>query len=148
VYGYARGAPQSEVDPTGEYAQALGGAVIFGGGNLAYQLYNNGGNLQCVNVGDVINWAFAGSGVSGLVSGLGRNTLGSFWLNEAGALRIYGPSGKFLRHFVDHASKKRAKDAARNAGNNAPVQHASPANGKPHFHPLKNGKKQRVHHNY
>jgi hypothetical protein len=46
-----------------------------------------------------------------------------------------GPSGKPVVHEADMSSKKRAKDAARNAGQGKPAQHPSPKVGKPHFHP-------------
>jgi RHS repeat-associated protein len=46
-----------------------------------------------------------------------------------------GPSGKPAHHEVDHSTVKGAKDAARVQGKRAPVKHASPARGKPHFHP-------------
>jgi RHS repeat-associated protein len=61
-----------------------------------------------------------------------------------------GPSGKPKIHQVDHATRKQAKDAARNAGKAAPTNHPSPTRGKPHFHPVdKAGQKiPGVHHNY
>ena len=48
---------------------------------------------------------------------------------------VLGPSGRPAVHDVDFSTKKGAKDAARNAGKGAPVQHPSPTRGDPHFHP-------------
>lgn len=62
--------------------------------------------------------------------------------------REIGPSGLPKRYVVQDATKKEAKDAARQAGNEAPINHPSPAVGGPHYHPVKDGVKQRVHHEY
>jgi len=62
-----------------------------------------------------------------------------------------GPSGKPTIQNIDHANKKNAKDAARNAGQGAPMQHPSPTRGKPHYHSTdRQGKKvpDGAHHNY
>jgi hypothetical protein len=61
-----------------------------------------------------------------------------------------GPSGKPMRHNVDHSSKKAAKDAARDAGDGPPIHHPSPKVGKPHYHSTDRAgdKKPGVHHNY
>ena len=45
------------MDPNGLWVNVAGGAVIGGIGNLGYQLWNNGGNLKCVDWGDVATWA-------------------------------------------------------------------------------------------
>ena len=60
-------------------------------------------------------------------------TAGGRPIDENGA--VLGPSGKPMIHEEDHPTKKRARDAARNEGKGAPVQHPSPTSGKPHFHP-------------
>jgi hypothetical protein len=53
-----------------------------------------------------------------------------------------GPSGKNQAHTIKNATKKGAKDAARNAGKGKPVKHASPAKGDSHYHPTdENGDK-------
>lgn len=61
-----------------------------------------------------------------------------------------GPSGKPKIHNVDHPNKKSAKDAARNDGQGAPMNHPSPTVGKPHYHPTDadGNKIPGVHHNY
>jgi hypothetical protein len=64
---------------------------------------------------------------------------------------VLGPSGKPAVHEVDYSTRKRAKDAARNEGKGAPVNHPTPAKGKPHFHPTaEDGTKvpASTHHNY
>ena len=65
--------------------------------------------------------------------------------------RPLGPSGKPSIHQVDSPTKKAAKDAARNAGQGAPMQHPTPRRGEPHFHPTdRKGKKipDGTHYNY
>jgi hypothetical protein len=47
-----------------------------------------------------------------------------------------GPSGKPMIHIIKHATRKAAKDAARNAGKRAPMNHRSPGRGGPHYHPV------------
>ena len=64
---------------------------------------------------------------------------------------VLGPSGKPAVHETDHATRKQAKDAARNEGKGAPVNHPSPRTGDPHYHPTgPDGKKipNSTHHNY
>ena len=64
--------------------------------------------------------------------------------------RPLGPSGKPMIHQKNFPTKKAAKDAARNAGNGAPMKHPSPRRGDQHFHPTRNGKKiaDGTHYNY
>ncbi|MBP6668247.1 MAG: hypothetical protein KA180_02285 [Gemmatimonadales bacterium] len=62
-----------------------------------------------------------------------------------------GPSGKPMVHNIDHPNRKAAKDAARNAGQGAPLHHPSPRVGDPHYHPVDgDGEKIRdgTHYNY
>jgi hypothetical protein len=72
---------------------------------------------------------------------------------STGADRSIGPSGKPKVHIVNHPTRKRAQDAARNDGRGQPMHHPSPERkgGSPHYHPVdKYGNKTRggVHHNY
>jgi len=65
--------------------------------------------------------------------------------------RPLGPSGKPMIHQVNPGGKKAAKDAARNAGEGAPIRHPSPRRGQPHYHPTnRSGKKipNGTHFNY
>jgi RHS repeat-associated protein len=67
-YIYAGANPVNRIDPDGRFWW-LAGAVIGGGANLAYQLYNNGGNWECVEWWNVADWAMLGSG-AGELAGL------------------------------------------------------------------------------
>jgi hypothetical protein len=64
-----------------------------------------------------------------------------------------GPSGLPKVNVVKHPSEKRARDAARSAGQRSPAKDASTTKGGPHYHPTnrdgsrKKGK-QNVHHEY
>jgi RHS repeat-associated protein len=63
-----------------------------------------------------------------------------------------GPSGQPKRHSVDHSTRKRAKDAARQSGKGEPIHNPSDVGQPPHFHAVdaqgnKIGK-QSPHHNY
>ena len=62
-YLYANGDPVNMIDPDGLFWRELGGAAILGGGNLTYQLYNNGGRLDCVDWWQVADWALLGTGL-------------------------------------------------------------------------------------
>ncbi|MDZ4707413.1 MAG: RHS repeat-associated core domain-containing protein [Saprospiraceae bacterium] len=64
-----------------------------------------------------------------------------------------GPSGKPQVNVVQYSSQKRAKDAARNEGNGAPVKHTNPTQGNRHYHATdKSGNKKptiySTHHEY
>ncbi|MFQ1701118.1 RHS repeat-associated core domain-containing protein [Loktanella agnita] len=69
VYGYALQNPGRYVDPKGEaiWLPAIAGAALFGGANLSYQLYMNGGDFRCVNWMEVGLWAAAGAFTGGLI---------------------------------------------------------------------------------
>ena len=66
-YAYVGNNPIDRIDPTGEFAVL--GSLIGGLGNLSYQLYENGGNINCVNWWQVGAWALTGSGAGSLVKG-------------------------------------------------------------------------------
>lgn len=63
-----------------------------------------------------------------------------------------GPSGKPKIHTVDHATRKRAKDAARRDGKGNPILHPNDVDQPPHFHAVDaDGNKigrQSPHHNF
>jgi RHS repeat-associated protein len=80
AYAYVNGSPMSATDPTGELA--LAGAVLGGLGNIAYQLYKNGGDLECVNLAEAASWALAGSG-AGLLGRAGLSGIGNFISNSS-----------------------------------------------------------------
>lgn len=62
----------------------------------------------------------------------------TYFVGETGAWvhNACGPSGKFLRHFLNFASRSRARDAAlgRTARGQRPMEHSNPSTGDPHFH--------------
>jgi RHS repeat-associated protein len=67
AYAYSRNNPVNMVDPTGELAWFIApiiGGLVGGGIDLAFQLIQNGGNLKCVDWGDVALSAGIGAGLS------------------------------------------------------------------------------------
>lgn len=79
-YLYARADPVNMIDPSGKVPALLvpiGGAIVFGGANLLYQLYMNGGRWDCVDPWEVGEWALTGAtitNVGGWYRGLLRAT--------------------------------------------------------------------------
>jgi RHS repeat-associated protein len=62
-----------------------------------------------------------------------------------------GPSGKPQVNKVEHPTRKKAKDAARNEGQGAPENHTNPNKGKQHYHATDregNKKPNSTHHEY
>jgi RHS repeat-associated protein len=68
-YIYANADPVNLIDPTGE-AWFVILPAIAGGGNLAYQLYHNGGQFGCVDWWEVGDWTLMGTGYGGAVRAL------------------------------------------------------------------------------
>ncbi len=65
--------------------------------------------------------------------------------------RPLGPSGKPMIHNPRFPHKKDARDAARRAGQGAPMKHPNPRRGNPHYHPTRrsgNKKQDGTHYNY
>jgi uncharacterized protein RhaS with RHS repeats len=65
--------------------------------------------------------------------------------------KALGPSGKPKIHTMDHPTRKRAKDAARDEGKGPPLNHPSDKGQPPHYHPVDECGEKAVgatHHNY
>ena len=89
-YAYAEGDPLNKTDPKGLWVNIAGGAVIGGLGNLGYQLWNNGGNFKCVDLGDVGKWALIG-GLTGALVPEGLIASGGMQ-----TVTRWGPAGKWV----------------------------------------------------
>jgi RHS repeat-associated protein len=90
-YIYANSDPVNLIDPTGE-AWFVILPAIAGGGNLAYQLYHNGGQFDCVDWWQVGDTALMGTGYGGAVRALatrgGRRIIRDILRDESGAVPI------------------------------------------------------------
>jgi RHS repeat-associated protein len=80
TYLYVGGNPISYMDPTGELGWI--GAAIGGGGNIAYQMWQNGGNWKCVNLAEAASWALTGSGAGLLARGALAGSASTFLRNN------------------------------------------------------------------
>ncbi|EJG0471906.1 RHS repeat protein [Vibrio parahaemolyticus] len=100
TYGYVHGNPLIRIDPTGEFAWG----VVFAGADLAWQLYQNGGNFKCVNWVDVGLSALGG----GLFSKAFRKLPGkewSHWIPDR-YIRKFSVSGKTInKHYKPNVDK-------------------------------------------
>jgi RHS repeat-associated protein len=61
VYAYAGNSPFTLVDREGRWGKYAAGAALGAAGNVATQLYNNGGNWRCIEIKPVIVAAAAGA---------------------------------------------------------------------------------------
>lgn len=82
TYAYVGGNPVIYVDSTGELAWG----IVFGGADLAWQIYQNGGNLKCVDWRDVGLSMVGGGLMGGLAKGAGKISSSTRY---AGALNEY-----------------------------------------------------------
>lgn len=79
-YAYVEGDPTGYVDPSGYLAWGL----VFGGADLAWQLYQNGGNWKCVNWADVGMSMLGGGLLNALGKGAFRFKRGAEWVTKTG----------------------------------------------------------------
>lgn len=111
-YLYANADPVNMIDPRGEWAWAII-PLIVGGGNLAYQLYENGGSWNCVDPLEVAEWTLMGTGFGGLARGLatqgGRQLLRRLWRDQSGALG--GSAGRGMKNPVVRDAVNRGRQA-------------------------------------
>jgi RHS repeat-associated protein len=105
-YVYAGNDAVNWVDPSGHDPLVLIGAVVGASADLAWQLAGNGGNLSCVNWGEV-----AGAGLIGAALGFALPIVadGAFLADEAGVLRIGGRG--YLSEDAVFLSKQLASEA-------------------------------------
>jgi RHS repeat-associated protein len=68
-YAYVDGDPVNNIDPSGEILWAAVGGAVGAVGNFAWQMYQHGGNVSCVDWGDVAAWGVATAGVGSIVRG-------------------------------------------------------------------------------
>jgi RHS repeat-associated protein len=71
LYGYVSNDPVNFVDPTGEIAWAVVGAIVGAGGELAWQMIVEGKSLGCVDVTKVAAAATMGA-LGGWASGINK----------------------------------------------------------------------------
>jgi RHS repeat-associated protein len=84
TFGYVDGNPLSAIDPTGEFANLLIGAGIGLAFDLVTQLAQNGGNLKCIDLGQLamstalgaVGGGLGGRGLTGFLKGLSNKTKG------------------------------------------------------------------------
>ena len=78
VYEYAYGNPGAYIDPNGEFA--LVGAVVGGALNFGWQLWQNGGRIECINFWEVGVSALSMSGF-GIIGRGGLAGIAGFFTN-------------------------------------------------------------------
>lgn len=83
TYEYVESNPLTYVDSEGLFAWG----IVFGGADLAWQLYQNGGKLRCVNWVDVGMSTLGGGLLNALGKGAFRFKRGAEWLTKSGRPR-------------------------------------------------------------
>ena len=78
IYEYAYGNPGAYIDPNGEFA--LVGAVVGGALNFGWQLWQNGGRIECINFWEVGVSALSMSGF-GIIGRGGLAGIAGFFTN-------------------------------------------------------------------
>jgi uncharacterized protein RhaS with RHS repeats len=120
LYAYAYGDPVNFVDPNGELAfliplavlalkGALVGAATDAGIELASQLIENGGDIDCLDWADVMS-----SGVDGLGSGAVGGVFGKAFTAAKGVRKATGNGAKSSRRFSTN-TRRQADQAAMGA---------------------------------
>jgi RHS repeat-associated protein len=79
-YSYVEGNPIALTDPEGNLAPQAAGFALGFLGNVAYQLWTNGGNLSCINLWQAVAWGLTGSGL-GIIGRGGLAGIGKFFWN-------------------------------------------------------------------
>ena len=83
--------PLGQIDTDGQIPLWLIGAAIGAGGSLVYQLYDNSGQLSCVDWLQALEWGALGAGGGGTIQLLGR-AVGWTW---RGGEIVLGPNFRF-----------------------------------------------------
>lgn len=93
MYAYVGSDPISLIDPTGDLfiPGAIGGAIGGFAGSVGGQLYNSGGNLSCVSLGQAGKDALAGAAM-----GSGAGLLASIFRKAAATLAARAAAARGL----------------------------------------------------
>lgn len=83
LYGYVLGDPVNFIDPTGQFAQFIVGAVFGAGADILYQMLVEGKSFSCVDFGEVAIAAAMGAVGGGVVDKLAKlKKVQKFSINE------------------------------------------------------------------
>ena len=132
---------QIQANTTGVYGSTNG---IYGANGFLDPALAGGGSLGVAGGGalwTVGEWSLGAICVATGACEAAAIVAGVTAVGVAGGYLIYrgvrqlGGSGNPRRHFPRYPSRKRALDAARDAGQGPPEEHRNPKEGRPHFHP-------------